>query len=121
MPPSLSSCSRHLAQQAMQTGPIVKAQRHSGGDGLWTYDNAIDPLQCSEPGLFPLTHNSCGETHNAQAELKQSNFILTPKSATGYLQHWVPGTRRGRSCSSWYEYCRREKQDEKRLAGDQQE
>lgn len=60
----------------------------------------------------------CGYTHNAHAELKQSNYISTAKhiillfntnkwlvqTVIGHLQHWVPGTRRGRSCSSWYEY-----------------
>lgn len=57
-PPSLSTCPRQLAQQARQTGPIVKAQQRPGGACLRISDTAIDPLQCSDPGPFsPPTHN----------------------------------------------------------------
>lgn len=76
-PPSLSTCTRQLAQQARQTGPIVETQQHPGGARLRTSDTAIDPLQCSN--LFPSNTQQpmCGYTHIAHAELKQSNYIST--------------------------------------------
>lgn len=78
-PPSLSTCPRQLAQQ---TGPIVETQLHPGGACLRTYDdNAIDPLQCRDPGPFPSNTQQpmCGYTHNGHAELKQSNYISMAK------------------------------------------
>lgn len=53
-PPSLSTCSRQLPQQNHQTGPIAEAQQHPGEARLQTSDATIDPLQCSDPGPFPL-------------------------------------------------------------------
>lgn len=60
--------------------------------------------------LFKAQQFTSVKMYNVQVELMQSNCISTPQqiipycahSATCYLQHWVPGTRRGRSCSSGY-------------------
>lgn len=123
-PESLSRCPSELAQQVWQTGPIEEPQQHPGGARLRTSDTAIDPLQCSNPNpsLSHTQQTMCGYTHNAHAEAKQSNYIspaehlfhlswtnkwLLCAAVIVHLQHCVPGTGSGRSCSSWYEYWRR--------------
>lgn len=96
----MESLSRQLAQQALQTELMVETQRILEELASGYLITLSISLQCRYPGPFPHLM-----LNNPRVVIRTMHML------TGYLQHWVPGTRRGRSCSSWYEYWSRDRED----------